>query len=372
MVWLLAHLLVTATSFALLVTSLRAAAALRRPAPAGPRAATVTIVTPARDEVDGVTAAVESMLATGARVVAVDDRSVDGTGAALDALAGRAPGLRVVHVDALPEGWLGKVHALHRGAAEATGDWLLFMDADVRLAPDTLDRVVADAEAHGLDFVSLLPRIESAGFLGDTTFAFALATIGAGTRPWAMPDPDSRAYGATGAFMLARRAVFARSAGFEWLKLEVSDDFGLCLVMKNAGGRCALLDGSALLTLRWYRSLGEIGRRMQKNFFAITGRCQPARCVAHAAFGAWLAISPWIAPAWCGLPGAAALIGAAVVMSRRLGRPRLPALFVHVGALLTAGIILRAAWVGARIGGVEWRGTRYPSAAINAGRRVFL
>jgi cellulose synthase/poly-beta-1,6-N-acetylglucosamine synthase-like glycosyltransferase len=115
------------------------------PAPPGPLPS-VTVVVPCRDEARGLARAVTSLLAQDLpelQVVAVDDRSTDGTGEILARLAAADPRLEVVSVAALPDGWLGKNHACHAGARRARGEWLLFTDADVVHAPDAVRRALA-------------------------------------------------------------------------------------------------------------------------------------------------------------------------------------------------------------------------------------
>ena len=122
----------------------------------------LTVVVPARDEARGVEASVRSLLAQDypeLRVVAVDDRSTDGTGAILDRVGSDEPRLRVVHVGELPPGWLGKNHACASGADAASDGWLLFTDGDVIFAPGALRRAVAYAGRHGLGHLVALPRL---------------------------------------------------------------------------------------------------------------------------------------------------------------------------------------------------------------------
>jgi glycosyltransferase involved in cell wall biosynthesis len=77
-------------------------------------------------------------------VIAVDDRSVDATGAILQGAARNNPRMKFLRVDSLPPGWLGKPHALQRAYREiATGEWLVFTDADVHFQPDLLRRALA-------------------------------------------------------------------------------------------------------------------------------------------------------------------------------------------------------------------------------------
>ena len=108
-------------------------------------AARVSVIVAARDEADGIEASVRHLLAqrgVALEVIVVSDRSVDATAAIVRRLAADDPRVRLVEVTALPERWLGKTHALHVGSQAATGDWLLFTDADCLLHPDVVARAL--------------------------------------------------------------------------------------------------------------------------------------------------------------------------------------------------------------------------------------
>ena len=99
----------------------------------------VSLIFAARDEEEKLPAALVTLAAVDyphLEIIAVNDRSQDSTGRILDEFARIHESVRVVHVEALPTGWLGKTHALQKGYERSTGDWLLFTDADVRFAPD--------------------------------------------------------------------------------------------------------------------------------------------------------------------------------------------------------------------------------------------
>ena len=107
--------------------------------------ARVSVIVPARDEADAIEASVRHLLAqrgVAIEVIVVSDRSVDETAAIVRRLAATDPRVRLVEVTTLPERWLGKTHALHVGAQAATGDWLLFTDADCLLHPDVVARAL--------------------------------------------------------------------------------------------------------------------------------------------------------------------------------------------------------------------------------------
>ena len=182
------------------------------PTPAGePR---VSIIVPARNEERDIRATLERLQEldySNYEVIAVDDRSTDRTGKIMDEVAADAAlrdRLRILHVSQLPVGWMGKTHAMWTAANEATGDWLLFTDADVLFKPESLRRVVAYAEAEKADHVVLFPRMimEHAG--ERMMIAFFQALFVFGHRPWKVADPGAQDHMGVGAFNMVRRPVY--------------------------------------------------------------------------------------------------------------------------------------------------------------------
>ncbi|HTE05346.1 MAG TPA: glycosyltransferase, partial [Planctomycetota bacterium] len=181
---------------------------LTPPAPA--RWPPLSLVVPARDEQDGLLDAARSRLASdypALELVLVDDRSRDGTPALVDALAAEDGRVLALHVRELPAGWLGKVHAMEVGARAAAGEWLLFTDADVHLAPGALRAAVALCEERGADHLVVLPQIWSSGALLDAVVASFGRLFVLGCRLWAVSDPESTASTGVGAFNLVRRSA---------------------------------------------------------------------------------------------------------------------------------------------------------------------
>lgn len=373
--------------FAALAAALIAARRVPRlgrvPVPDPPSWPRVSLVSPAKDEAASIEGALQTLLALDyphLEVVVVDDRSSDGTGEVVRRVAGNDDRVQLLRLDELPEGWLGKVHAMAQGAERATGDWLLFADADAEFGPQVLRRAVAWAEAHDRDFLSLIPRIRSVGGPVDTIFTTSMAVLPIGTRPWTIPDPSSRRVAATGAFLLVRRAALEASPGLAWLRREVSDDFGMCLLIKEHGGSCELLSGADDLAIEWYSSVGEVFDKMQKNFFGIMGGFSVARTagaglsmLALGLFPLW-ALLPGPAPWALAVPAAGllAMIGTGLVAARWTGLRLLPAVFLPVGLVLIGAVALRSAWEGHRIGGIRWRGTVYRSEDLRDAQHVRL
>jgi hypothetical protein len=356
------------------------------PAPAPPAAGwpPVAVIIPACNEADTLPATLEALLKLdypALEVVVVDDRSTDATPETLAAAAARDDRLTAVRVDTLPDGWLGKVHALDRGLAATDADWVLFMDADVALAPDCLQRAVAHALTHGAKLVSAHPEIASGGLLVDAVFNALALSLGA-ARYWEVADRSKPTAYSVGAFILVERAAFARTEGFPWLKLEVADDMALSHLMKRAGHHVVLVNGRGQVVLTWYEGFGEMQRKMQKNWFGIMGRCSVLRSFALAGVLAGVPLLPLTQLVDVGAPLAGRLtlfaIGTLGMMvatwrwAAGTSRPALSALVPQLGTTLMAWMLVRSAIIGARLGGIVWRGRHYSTAELNAGRRVFF
>ena len=138
--------------------------------------------------------------------MAVDDRSTDHTGDILAGLASVWPDrMRVLRVERLPEGWMGKNHALYLGGEEARGEWLLFTDADIRFAPGCLEDALGYAQGEGLDHLTLATEIISRGVLLRSFVAAFVLVFEVTQRPWRAADPRAREAVGVGAFNLVRR-----------------------------------------------------------------------------------------------------------------------------------------------------------------------
>lgn len=321
-------------------------------------------------------------------LVYIDDRSTDATGAVLDTFVAAAQlsvAVRKLHIRELPEGWLGKTYALHRALATipASCGWVLLTDADVRLAPDALRLALGHAHECGLDHLVLMPQLHAGGLLRDATlgafgriFALNLASVN---------NPKSKASVGIGAFNLVRRAALTRIGDMQRVRLEVADDMALGAMLRAEGARQGVASGRELVQLTWYRTAGQLVRGLEKGIFAYGGRCEPWRLYLGGLALAIMELAPWVALVY-GAAGAAGdgseavwprvslwLLGATAIVlgigvvalgERWMGRRALPALFVPIGGLIMAWAAVRAGWVGARRGGVVWRGTLYPSEML--------
>lgn len=334
---------------------------------------TVSLVIPARDEGTTVRAALETRLREGyprLEVVLVDDRSSDDTGAQARALAEQDARVTVTRVDELPAGWLGKVNALEHGLRVARGEWILFSDADVHLAPGTLRRIVGWAEEEHVDHVTAFPAVERTGPLTTLTLASFFRFVVTAPRLWAVADPRSSAAAGVGAFNLFRRRTLEQTPGLEWLKMEIGDDQALGVMLKRLGGAAQrVVVAREAVSLQFYPSFLALARALEKNgaqapfplvllFLAVLTILELGWLAGFAL--AWpLGVSAWAFNAAVGL-----------AVARWLGHPRWPALLPGLGFLPLAAAMGRSGLLAWRRGGVMWRGCFYPTALLRAGRRL--
>lgn len=344
----------------------------------------VSIIVPACNEAAHLNAAMQMHLQTtypNIEFVLVDDRSTDGTSDIVDQIAAADSRIRSIHITDLPEGWLGKVHAMHVGQQAATGDWLLFTDADVHIAPATLERTISFCEEEQRDYLTVIPHFQSTGnILLDAAATLSIYGIFAGAQVWNVEDPQTRQVAGFGAFLLVRRSLFEQTEGFAWLRLEIADDLGVGLLMKEAGAKCSILNARDHVSLTFYNSFAEIRSSHEKGGFAIIGRYGLARIVAFTLVSVFFDFLPFIGFLPVGVPWLPFLGVAAVVLriavlglfSRQIGRQIRSTLVFPVGSLLNNFLLLRSGFIGWRNGGIKWRGTFYPTDLLRQGQRVLF
>lgn len=235
----------------------------------------VSIIIPARDEERSIESAVTSHLSQDYpdfEIVAVNDRSSDRTGDILAALARKDPRIRVVTGIEPPAGWLGKPHALHVGASVATGELLLFADADVIYDSRTLREAVSLLESRALDFLALLPRLATEGFWESVLMPFVLGAYFTGIGFLANLDWPRWAAAGGGAGNLVRRRVYDALGGHTAIRDSVVDDVHLALRSKRAGFRTRVVRAEDRVSVRMYRGLFEVVNGFTKNIaYALQG-----------------------------------------------------------------------------------------------------
>ena len=339
----------------------------------------VSIIVPARNEEEDIELSLTRLLELdydNYEVIAVNDRSTDRTGEIMERVAenlvltsGR---LRVIHHRELPAGWLGKTHAMWTATNEATGDWLLFTDADVSFKPDSVRRALAYAETEKADHVVLFPRIIMKQPGEYMMIAFFQTMFVFGHRPWKVADPKSRDHMGVGAFNLVRQSVYEAVGTYKALRMEVLDDMKLGKVVKNAGYAQRNVFGADLISIRWANGAMGVVNNLTKNFFAILSFQWP-RTLISALGLAFLNLMPflgaWLAHGWARLPYVVAL-GSMFSIYLGMSRSGVPAYYflLHpVSAALFIYTLLRSMFHALWNDGIIWRGTRYPLEELRKG-----
>ena len=283
-----------------------------------------------------------------------------------------APGphtLRVLHITHLPPGWLGKPHALALAARQTTAPFLLFTDADAFYAPDALARCLRFIELEQADHLVLLPTPihKSRGERMMLGMINALSIWG--PRLWKIADPRASDSLGVGCFNLLRRQAYEAIGGFAALRMEVLEDLRLGYLVKQRGFRQRVANGPDLLRLHWATGAFGIVRNLEKNFFAI---CRYRLVVLLAALGgmAVLTLAPCaglLGPRSVQLPSVVTVLTLLLLYVWNRRRTRIPAayvLFFPIGSCLLLYAMARSAAVTLARGGVTWRGTFYPLAAL--------
>ncbi|MCC6783763.1 MAG: glycosyltransferase [Planctomycetes bacterium] len=360
------------------ITVLRGSAALRDleawPPDTGPRTERVTAIVAVRDGQDELGATLDGLLAqqhVSLQVIAVDDRSSDGTPALLATRARAEPRLAVVRVDVLEDGWLGKPHACALGARAASdADWLLFVDADTRLAPDALARALRAAESDGVPHLCLVPRLD-----GQTAPGRAVGIVfclGLFERALDVARGSRRRTMGVGAFTLIRREVYEAIGGHSALRMHVVEDMALAQRVRAAGHRSGLRLAIDAFGVHWVTDLASAFGVLRKNYFALFRYRVDFVLLASAAFLAlWVAGVLGVAHGgWSGYlasSGLASLVIAAAAIAGRYRLPRPLALLTPLLLPIVPLSLLHSTFVTLRDGGVRWRDTFYPLERLRRG-----
>jgi len=330
----------------------------------------VSIIVPARNEEEHIRETLIRLLSleySNYEIIAVNDRSTDRTGPIMGEVACGEGGarLRVIHVSELPAGWLGKTHAMWTAGKEATGDWLLFTDADVLFKPDALRRGIAYAEAERADHVVLFPRMIMERPGERMMIAFFQALFVFGHRPWKVADPQAKDHMGVGAFNLVRRSVYNAVGTYKALRMEVLDDMKLGKVVKNGGYAQRNVFGEDLISLRWAKGAFGVVNNLTKNFFAVLSFQWP-RTVASILGLGFLNLGPFLGVLLAhGGPRILYLIALLSIFLIYLGmstRSAVPAyyFFLHpVSTSLFMYTLVRSMFHTLWNNGIVWRGTKY-------------
>ncbi len=346
---------------------------------------TLSIIVPACNEAESLKVSVPLILAQtypSLEIILINDRSDDDTGSVIDAFKDQDSRVKCIHIEHLPDGWLGKVNALQKGVEAASGEYYLFTDADIEFSESAFSSAIAYAEQQQADHVVVFPfnRGRRSFLLGIFSYAFAQLFINK-TRLQAITNVKDNGFIGIGAFNLVKKSAFYQTPGFDWLRMEPLDDLGLGLMLHQSGFQSHVLNGLGSVEMDWYPTLWNMIKGLDKNFFSAVGHYNYLRAIWQAIIYLGTGIAPlcsafyigfwplfWIALLLqCVVPGILGLL-----IRKQTRQNPLIGFFIPLGFVLLFFTLLRSAWVHWVRKGIIWRNTPYPSGQLKQGLKVRL
>lgn len=337
----------------------------------------LSVIVPARNEEKRIREALESLLRQEYRsleFIVLNDRSTDRTGEILAEMAAADARLGVINIAELPVGWLGKNYALYRGAERASGELLLFTDADVVMEPSAVAKAVNYLRANRLQHLAVMPTVRTPT-LALRIFCSAFGIFFSGfMRQWKAKDPASGRFIGIGAFNLVTAEAYRAVGTHIAIAMRPDDDIKLGKLLKKAGYRQEMVFGIGLLEVEWYSSLRELIDGLMKNAFA---GLEYSVVLSISAGIAVLLVNVWPVVAIFAVGGAARilyLLAVAVLLlfisdaNHFYGLPRWYALAHPVSAVLFVYILWKSMLLTLWNRGITWRGTHYPLKLLRANR----
>ena len=329
----------------------------------------LSVIVAARNEENRIKQSIQSQLGQTYQEVEwilVNDRSEDATGRMMEELKEWDSRVRVVHIDRLPDGWLGKNYALYKGSQHASGKLLLFTDADVMYSEDAFARAVGYFEEHSLDHMTAAPDLSAKSFWLKAFVAFFLFGFSYYKRPWLANNPKSKTGIGIGAFNMITREAYKKIGTHEQIRMRPDDDLQLGAMVKQAGLRQRMVTALTLIEVEWYPSLREALAGLEKNTFA--GLHYRISMVLFSIAGVFVSqVVPFFSifsnDSLIALISALNILFLAVLytmVTRKMTRFS-PWLFLALPftALLFIFSIIRASYLTFKRGGIIWRGTKY-------------
>jgi glycosyltransferase involved in cell wall biosynthesis len=334
----------------------------------------LSVIVAARNEEKHIQLSVKSQLVQtykNVEWILVNDRSEDSTGEMMEELKNIEKRIQVIHVEDLPEGWLGKNHALYTGYQQASGSLILFTDADVMYNKEAFAKAVGYFTKNQLDHMTAAPDLSARSFWLKAFVAFFLFGFSYYKRPWLANNPRSKTGIGIGAFNLMSREAYERIGMHERIKMRPDDDLQLGEKVKEAGLRQRMVTAITLIEVEWYPSLREALAGLEKNTFA--GLHYRISMVLFSIAGVFISqVVPFLtifsSNRNIALLSAANIIFLSILytmVTKKMTRFT-PWLFLALPftALLFIFSIIRASFLTLKRGGIMWRGTKYTLAEL--------
>lgn len=336
----------------------------------------VTVIVPARNEAPSIEQGLRALCNQtyeNLEVIVVNDRSTDRTAEVIAKVRQDHPMLRVITIAALPEGWLGKTNAMHVGAREAQGEFLIFTDADVCFEKTTISRAVHVINEQRLDHLALVFQNSTKGRLLNAL----ITDIGIGLlmlfKPWRVAVQKSRYFIGVGAFNMVRAATYHALGGHEKISMQAVDDVFLGKMIKQHGFRQNCLLAYEYVSVPWYESVDELISGLMKNVYAVF-HYRLSWALGTVALVVLFYIAPLFliflttgVTRYLFILAILIRIGVSGAGMHKAGLPAGAIICLLMTPFIIIYIMLRALWTTTRQGGITWRGNFYPLETLKQG-----
>ncbi len=320
----------------------------------------LSVIIPACNEEESIRQAISQLLDQDypdLEVIVVNDRSTDHTGFVVEELKIQYPQLKVVNITDLPPKWIGKNHAIYQGVKQATGEWILFTDADVMFSPSSLKKTVSYSLENELDHLTITPDITYKGFFYGGFISFFIIVV---TGFYL----SSKSAG-IGAFNLIKRSTYQEIGGYEAIAMQPVDDVSLGKLLVKKGYKQSFGFSKGLISVKLFDNLFAMMKGIEKNQFSSTNyRVLPT--LAFCCFILFLNVYPFIG-LFFGSEWVRILCGFSIIILfaiynylKKYTDVSLMHVLIHpISALLYFWAVLNSMVKILRRGGIEWRGTVY-------------
>ncbi len=231
----------------------------------------VSVIMVVKDEEKHIESTVKCMLNQdypSLEIIVVDDRSADKTPNILKKRAKKYSVLKLLTIQTLPEGWLGKNHAMFQGARLAKGKWLLFLDGDVFFSPKAISLGMNYMQRERINNLTLIPEFKRKNFWLDALISSGALAFYFKLKPWRAAQINPNYYAGIGAYNLFSKENYFKFNGHQSFPMCILDDIKLGKQLKVYGAKQRCLDGAGLISLNWYDSVSEMVYGTEKNSFA--------------------------------------------------------------------------------------------------------
>lgn len=333
----------------------------------------VSAIIPARNEEAVIATCIESLGRQPeiGEILVVNDQSSDGTAKVVRSLMEKTPQLRLLEANGLPDGWVGKNHALWIGAQQAKGAWLLFTDADAEHEPNSAAQALQLVSEKNAALVSFSPEQITTTWYEKSLIPYIYLRLANRFSYEAVNDPKSSAAAANGQYLMIRRDVYDQIGGHTAVAGEILEDVAIAIRAKSAGHPIWFASGKGIVRVRMYRSFEAMWQGWKKNLYRLMGGTPWTVLRETESSLPWipflLLLAGWKYPFLLFI-GVLFLIARQTSYGLDLARNQYPfsLIFYYVPAVLLYVGVLWASYRSHANGRIEWKGREYSIPAPRA------